>query len=96
MRGRLDQVLAVVQDDEHLPPGERGDHALDRGGPAREPERERTGDGARHELRIGERPQLDQPDAVGEVGQQPPRDLERQPGLSNASGADQGQQAAGS
>ena len=87
VRGRFDHVLAVVEHDEHPPTGERLRHPLTRAHAAAGREPERTGNCVWNELRIGQRCQLGQPDAVGEVRHEPPRDLERQPGLSNASGA---------
>jgi len=61
-------------------------------GPGAERQAEGGGNGDRHEARIAEWAQLDQPDAVGKARQESTGDLDLQPGLADVSGAGQRQQ----
>ena len=89
VRRRLDHVLAIVEDEQEAPPAERRRHPLGRlrGGGEREPERDRDGD--RHQPGIRERRELGDPHPVGEARELLPRDLQAQPRLADAAGADQ-------
>jgi hypothetical protein len=64
-------VLAVVHHEQQLPPGERVGHGLDQRGVAPWGDAENGRDGGRHGLRVAQRREIDQPDAVREVGAQP-------------------------
>ena len=91
-RDRLDQVLAVVEQ-EQLPAiadvlGE-GDLRRPVGG---EPGVQRLGDRRADQLGLAERRQLDRPDPVGEILPPLARKLQRQPGLAAAAGPGQGEE----
>ena len=47
----------------------------------------------RHEVRVAQRRELDQPRAISKLMQHLPRELERQPALADAAGAEEGEQA---
>ncbi|HLW12350.1 MAG TPA: hypothetical protein VKU81_06600 [Casimicrobiaceae bacterium] len=89
-RAGVDQMLAVVEDEQQLAvsamPGQRLRH-----GAARfllDPER--RGHRLRHQFRVCERRKFDQPHAVGEIIKRVGRDLKRQARLAKAAGADDG------
>ncbi len=84
LRACLQQVLAIVENDQHLPvPYEPRQRFADgTSGLLLHPHY--GCDGLRHESRIGERCELDQPHAVREIVHQPPSDLQRQPRLADA------------
>jgi len=55
---------------------------------------ERSSDGDRDKVRIGQRPELGDPHSVGKIGSQVTRDLETQSRLADASSSDQGDEPA--
>ena len=62
-------------------------------GPSRQPER--TGHRGRHERGIGQRRQLDQPSAVGELAEDTAGDFQGEAGFADAAGSGQGHQTIG-
>ncbi len=93
--GRVEQVLAVVQDDHRRLIGERVDQAIRgvAGGQClalyerRLAQAHRAEHGLRHVGRVGDRRELGEPDAVRDV--EPLGRLARQPGLAGATGPDE-------
>ena len=79
--GRVEDVLEVVEDQEHRPLGEEAGQRVD--GLAQRPveEAERPGDGRADLVRVVERVERDEPGAVGHVGC-PSRERARPPGSS--------------
>jgi hypothetical protein len=87
-------VLAVVEDDQGPPAGERLRHRVGERSALALADAQGRGDGLGEQVGRVERRQLDQPDAVGEAVGQAGDELERQPRLAAAGGTDQGQQPA--
>ncbi len=91
-RDRLDQVLAVVEQEQQPAiadvPGER-DLRRPVGG---QPRVQRLCDRRPDQLGLPERRQLDRPDPVGKVLGPLPGELQRQPGLAAAAGSGQGEE----
>ena len=89
LRGRLDEMLAIVEHEQDRAVGQVLDQAIERG-PARilaQPER---GAGRRSDmLGGGQRRELDQPDAVARAVEQLGRGLQRESRLAGAAGAGQ-------
>ena len=89
---RLEQVLAVVEHDQRPPRGEIGADGLKLGEARQRPHPQ----GLRHRRRdqplLGERREVDPPDAVGEAIRELRGAPQRQSGLAAASGTRQGQQ----
>jgi len=86
VRDRLDQVLAVVEQ-EQLPaiadmPGE-SDLRRPVGG---QPSVQRLSDRRAYQVGLAERCQIDRPDPVGEAPRELPHELQRQPGLAATAG----------
>ena len=92
-RAGLEHVLAVVEDQQHGPVAQVRDERVDDRQAALLPDAERRRDRLRHEARIRDRRELDEPRAVGEAVEHVGRELERQPRLADAPGAEQRQQA---
>ena len=88
-----DQVLAVVQDQQRAPPAELGAEALEGGEPRREGEPKRGGGRVRHQPRVAEARQLDQPDAVAALRDARRRGLQGETGLARPAGARERDQA---
>lgn len=87
--GRVEQVLDVVQHQQHAPLAQvpaQGDRQ--RLG-ARVAQAERAGDGGQHVCRVAQRGEVDEHRAVGVLAAQPQRQLQGQPRLARATGADQ-------
>ena len=90
---RVQEMLAVVQDDQQPPLGQLpGQRDLGRPRLGQRHVQHRR-DRLRHQLGTRERRQLDDVDAVGIAVGQPGRDLVGQPGLAGAAGAGQGEQS---
>jgi len=95
--GRLDDMLAVIEDDDVVPVSQRRGQPIQRARPgiarpARDDalaDAERVEDRVRHLGRIGHRRELDEPGSSG----QPPRHLGGQPRLAHSPGAGEGDQA---
>jgi hypothetical protein len=90
-RRGLDEPFEIVQDQEHLLPGQM------RPQPLQElrfffSHPQHPGDDRRHEAGVGERAQIDKPDAVGEGLDEVGGSLERQTCLPHAAGPRDGQQ----
>jgi hypothetical protein len=85
--GRLDHVLAVVQDDQRLPVPDRGGEAVDRPAVGATALAERSRDGGRHVGRPSggavQRGELHQPGTVGVRVRPAPRHRERQARLAD-------------
>jgi hypothetical protein len=84
---RVDQVLAVVENDQRLARGQMRHERLQ--SPARCGDRHADGQRRRlrHEHGVAEARQVDEPSAVGQLRPRVRRDLERQPRLAAAPGA---------
>ena len=84
---RVDQVLAVVENEQRLARGQMRHERLQ--GRARCGDRHADGQRRRlrHERGVAEARQVDEPSAVGQLRQRVRRDLERQPRLAAAPGA---------
>jgi hypothetical protein len=92
-RPRVEDVLEVVQDQQHPTlPQRLADAPLDRP-PAGLPDVERSGDGRTDQGRIADRGEGHEPDAVGEGIGHFLGDAERESGLADAAGTGEGQQA---
>ncbi len=89
-RAGVDQMLAVVEDEQQPAVGAMPDQRLRRGTARFLLDPQRGGDRLRHQFRICKRRQFDQPHAVGEIIERVGCDLERQAGLAEAAGADDG------
>ena len=94
-RRRVDHMLAIVEHKHELLRAERVRDGLRRCRARSEFEPERGSDGDRDEVGIGQRRQLDGPNPIGEFRQQVSCDLKAEPGLADASGAGQGDEAMG-
>ena len=90
-----DQVLAVVEEEQQVLGLEKGRQGLDQRLAGRLAHAKGRGDGLGHQRRVGERGQLDQPDAIRVARELGSRRLDRQPGLAAAAGAGQGEQPGG-
>jgi hypothetical protein len=88
-------MLAIVERQHELLRGERIRDAFGRYDVIGKVKTKRRGDRGRHEVRIRERRELDDPDPVGEFGQQAPCDLEAEARLADPSGAGQGDEPVG-
>ena len=89
---RVEQVLAVVQHQQHLPVADEPQQRVHRRAARLVGQAERAGGRDRHHVGIGDRRQIDVPDAVAEFGGDLGRDLHRQPGLARPAGTGQGDQ----
>ncbi len=89
----MEQVLAVVEDEEHVPVLEMAHQRFAHrpAGGFLNPQRARHR--LRHEPRVTQRGELDQPDAVGKIFADFGGELERQPALADAADAEQREQA---
>ncbi len=92
---RVDQVLAVVEDDQDVLRDQGVEQGL-QGGPAGlRDDPERSGDGRRHGLGVGDRGQFDQPHPVAAAVEQLGGHLQAQPRLAAPAGPGQGDHARG-
>jgi hypothetical protein len=91
-RSAVNQVLEVVQDQEHLPCQHDVLQATRHGLLSFLAEAQGRRDGGWHERRVGQGRQRDEEDAVGEVLEHLGGGLEREPGLPRATRTDEGQQ----
>jgi len=82
--GRLDQVLAVVKDEEQFARLQVLDEHVEQRVAWRLADVENRGHRLDDHLRIGDRAQLHEPDALGVLFQQAAANLQRQPGLPRA------------
>ena len=94
-RGRREQLFEVVQDEQHRPLAEVDAQRLGRRLVGRLPDTERHGDGRLHEVRILERGEVHEPDAMREQVARASRHGERKPRLAAAAGSGQGDDPAG-
>ena len=96
--GGVDDVLAVVQDEQQLAAGEEGEQALQgrtADGCAVQRRAERLGGGQRHMVGVGDRGQPDHPRAVRVLVGELSGDGVRGRGLPGAAGPDQRHQPGG-
>ena len=84
-RARVDQVLAVVEDDEKAPVRDLRAHRLHQARLVVHAQSECLGDRPGHQPCVGQRGQIDEPGAVGVVVEDVGGDLQRQARLPNAS-----------
>ena len=84
---RADEMFTIVEHQQELLRGERIRDASGRYNGIGEVETELSGDGGRHEVGIRKRRELDNPDPVGEFGQQAPCDLEAEKNAAEARSA---------
>ena len=89
---RVEDVVAVVEDEEDVAGVEVADQCVDRGPPTRAAYAQRAGRLGGHVRHRRQRRQIDQPGAIGRGRVQPPRQFDGQPGLAHATGPGQGQQ----
>ncbi len=91
-RAGLQEVLAVIQNNQESPIPEYVDQRLDQGTTRFLLDAEHGRHRLRHEPRVGDRRQLDEPHAVREFVHEIGGDLQRQARLADAAGAHQRQQ----
>ncbi len=91
---RVEQVLAVVQDQEHAPVGERGQQCRDRAA-GRLLQLQRRYDRVADQRPIRQRAELDVPDTTGVGIDQVGPDFQREPGLSDATRPGEGEDRGG-
>jgi len=80
-------MFAVVKDDEALPVADAAHQRLDDRPPRLLLHAQDRRHRLRHDLRVGERRELDEPDAVGIIVHDVDRDLQRQARLAEATGS---------
>ena len=90
---RVEEVLAVVEDDEHLAGRDVVDQPGDRPAAGFVAKAERRHDRLRHELRITHAGKLDQPRTIGDAAGEVARDAEGEAGLADAPGPDEGHES---
>ncbi len=93
-RTRVDQVLAVVQYQQHLPGTELCDQVFQAVAGRREVQSQRGGDGFGHEVGFRQCGEVHEAGAVPEVFAPARRHGQREPGLAAAAGPGEGQQSA--
>jgi hypothetical protein len=86
LRRRADQMLAVIQHQQQLLPGQHPHHHISRRHPRLVPYPQRRGHGRRHQRRVFDGRQLYQPHPVREPVRYLLRYLTRQPGLAEPPG----------
>ena len=89
-RRGVDHMLAIIEHKQELLRAERTRDPFGCYRTAGDLEPERSSDGDRDKVGIGQRPELGDPHPVGKVGSQVTRDLEAQSRLPDASSSDQG------
>jgi len=92
-RGSLDQVLAVVEDEQHLARRQGGVEHRERLTRPRLRDPEDTRDHGRQEVAVGHRRQLDEPRAVRKAAAEHGGEPQREPGLADARGPEQRDQS---
>ena len=92
-RGRVDHLLEVVEDEQHLAVAQRLGDAVDHGPVRLVGHADRSSDGRRDQLPFTDRLQRDEPDPVGEVVGGGRRNLQGQPRLADAARPGERQQA---
>ena len=88
-RARVEDVLTVVEQQQHVPIGQVPAHRIRRHVPRRTANAEYPRRLSRDILRPAYRDKIDQPDAIGPLPRLPTTHLDRRPGLSDTSRADQ-------
>ncbi len=91
----VDQVLAVVEDEQRLAVGEVGEHVLLAGPPRRVGQAERAAHRRGDERLVGDRDQVDEPHAVAPAVGDGRGDSGGEAGLAHASGTERGHQPFG-
>ena len=81
---RVEEVLAVVEDEEHAPAPQRRHQHVEGRAPRRVVHAQDRGHRGHQEDRIGERRELDEPGAAGEIAREIGRHLHGQPRLPDA------------
>ena len=94
-RGRREQLFEVVQDEQHRPLAKVDTQRLGRRLVGRLPDTEGHGDRRLHDVRILERGEVHEPDAIREQVARASRHGERKPRLAAAAGSGQGDDPAG-
>ena len=95
LRRGLDHMLAIVEHQHELLRAQRVRDRERRCRARSKFEPERGCDGNRDQLRVGQRHQLDGPNPIGKSRQQVPCGRKAEPGLADAAGAGQGDEAVG-
>ncbi len=85
-------MLAVVEDQQQLAVAHELDDRLDDGTTGVFHDAEHRRDSLRHEPRVGDRRELDEPDAIGKLVEHVSSDLQRQPRLAEAAHSEQREQ----
>lgn len=88
-----DEVLAVVEEEQHAPRPEMGDQAGDGGLVPRSRETERAEDQRGNERGLGQGSEIDEQDTLREISTHAMRELQRQPRLADPGRTGQGQEA---
>ena len=96
VRHCVDDVLAIVQDQEKVAAADGACHSLAGNLSAAEFQPKRAGHRGRHEVGIGQRRQLDKPAAVLKLTEDAAGDLQREGGLPDATWPRQGHNPIGS
>ena len=89
LRARIDDVLAIVEQDEHLLGAQMGGQHFDAGTLRRFDQLENRGCLGGHQTRIGQRRETDEPHPVGKIREQSGAGFERAASLPDASDADE-------
>ena len=92
-RNRIHDVLAVVEDQQHLAPAEVGREGFAQRAARFLAHAQRVGHGIRQAGILFEGGQLDQPDPVRKIVHQLASDLDGEPGFSGSAGAEEGEDA---
>jgi hypothetical protein len=90
--GGLQEVLAVVEHDEHASIPQVVDERRGERAPGLLGDPERCRDALEDQAFVGERAELDHPAAILELVEHVGRDLQREPGLADTAGAREGEQ----
>ncbi len=91
--GGVEDVLAVVEDQQHLPLAQEGAEEIDERPPRRVAHLERRGHRRHHQLRVGEGRELDEPRAVGEARREVGGHRHGEPRLADAAAPREREQA---
>ncbi len=76
-------MLGIVEDNQQVAVADRVDQGVEHGPPGLLAHMEHAGHGVGHQLRVGQRGQLDQPHTIAGAVEHLRRDPQREPGLTD-------------